>query len=61
MILESGKRIHRFKWTVLPFTQAVVDIVEELEENNEEDVTFTDGNVNVIEDEEENNDYESEE
>ena len=61
MSLETGKRIHRFKWTVLPFTQAVVDRVEELAENNEEEVTFIDGNGNVIEDEEKNNDYESEE
>ena len=59
MSLENGKMIHRFKWTVLPFNQAVVDKVEELAEHNEEEFTFTDGNWNVIEDEEENNDYES--
>ena len=50
MSLETRKRIHRFKWTVLPFTQAVVDTVEELAESNEEGVTFTDANGNVIED-----------
>ena len=59
MGLETGKRIHRFKWAVLPFTQAVVDRVEELVENNEEEATFTDGNVSVIECEEDNNDHES--
>ena len=50
MSLETGKSINRFKWTVLPFTQAVFDRAEELAESNEEDVTFTDGNGNVIED-----------
>ena len=50
-----------FKWTVLPFTQTVVDIIEELAESNEEDIVLTDRNGNVIEDEEENKDYESEE
>ena len=50
---RNWKIIHRFKWDVLPFTQVVVDIVEELSEHNEEDVTFTDGNGNVIEDEDE--------
>ena len=60
MSLETGKRIHKLKWTVLTFIQAVVDGVEKLTENNEEDVTFTDGNGNVVE-YEENNDYESDE
>ena len=46
---------------MLPFTQAVVDIIEELAESNEEDIVLTDRNGNVIEDEEENKDYESEE
>ena len=50
MFLETGIRIHMFKWTVLLFTQEVVDRVEELAENNEEEVTFTDRNGNVIED-----------
>ena len=27
MSLETGESIHRFKWTVLPFTQEVVDRV----------------------------------
>ena len=59
MSLWTGKRIHRFNRTVLPFTQSVVNTVEQLAESNEEDVVFTDGKGNVIEDEEENNDYES--
>ena len=50
-----------FKWTVLPFSQAAVDRVEEPADYNEEDVAFTYGNRNVIEDEEENSDYESDE
>ena len=50
MSLETGKRIHRFKCTMLPFTQESVDRVEELGENknNEDDVAFTDGNGNVM-------------
>ena len=53
MNLETGKRIHRFKGTVLLFTKVVVDKVEELAERNEEDITFTCRNANVIEDKEE--------
>lgn len=49
MSLETGKMIHRFKWTVLLFTQVVVDRVKELAENIEEEVTFADGNRNMIE------------
>ena len=35
MSLETGKRFIAFKYTVLPFTQVVIDRVEELSENNE--------------------------
>ena len=61
MSLETGKIIHRFKCTTLPFAQVVVDTVEELTENNEEEFTFTDGNGNAMENEEENYNYESNE
>ena len=41
---RNWKKVHMFKLTVLPFTQAVVDRVEELEENIKGEVKFTDGN-----------------